>query len=387
MQSAIRNSLDWEQPFPPEEYADRRKKVKEALEAAGYDGILVTAPRDYYYLSGHDHIWQYRHAVIGLYFDTASGTFVFFDNNSHQVVVSTTPEITDILYQTRRDPAAKQALELAEKVLARGWAKGRIAIQTWGYGCHPDHVRSIGNCFSRAGATVVEDSDVIETVRLYKSPREIAVIRGAASIAVATMRTVREHVKAGVAETEIDAVICHEMMKRGSGHPGIRNMIGSGPRSGCHHGPATHRRLKSGDVLHIDFCASLHRYHANISRTFSVGAANPKWHTLFGPSADCSKAIARGVHAGDPLSRVQEVADAFIADTGIDRERYAWLIGGYVLGIAFPPDWVDQHRPQPYEAVKDPIMKPGMVFNFEVQYDVYDGWPGDREVGGSTRIL
>ncbi len=376
MQSAIRNSLDWDQPFPPEEYADRRSKVKQALETAGYDGILVTAPRDYYYLSGHDHIWQYRHAVIGLYFDTASGSFVFFDNTSHQVLVSNTPEINDIFYQSRSAPAFEQALELSAKILGRGWAKGRIAIQTWGYGCHPDHVRSIGNCFARAGATVVEDSDIIENVRLYKSAREIAVMRDAARISVAAMRTVREHVKAGVAETELDGVICHELMKSGCGHPAIRNMIGSGPRSGCHHGPATHRRLKSGDVVHIDFGASLHRYHINLSRTFSVGAANPKWHTLFGPSAGCSNAIARGVSPGDPFSRVQAAADAYISDTEIDRARFGWFIGGYVLGIAFPPDWVDQHRPQPFEPANDPIMKPGMVFNFEVQYDVFDGWAG-----------
>ncbi|WP_436644013.1 M24 family metallopeptidase [Microbaculum sp. FT89] len=376
MDKGIREGIDWEQPFPDEEYAQRRARVQRALERAGYDGMLVTAPRDYHYLTGHDHIWQYRHAVIGLYFDTASGSFVFFDNTSHKVLISNTPQITDILYNSRSIPAAEQAVELAEKLLARGWGRGRVAIQTWGYGCHPDHVRTVGRRFAAAGAEIVEDSDLIEDVRLYKSPREVAVIREAAAISVAAMEAARDFMRPGVAETEIDAVVCYELMKRGCGHPGIRNMFGSGPRSGCHHSPATHRRLRQGDVVHVDFSASLHRYHANISRSFAVGEIDQRWHDLFDRSADCSRAIVEGVGPGDPFSKVQKAADAFIAASGVDRARYEWFIGGYTLGIAFPPDWVHRHRPEPFEPADDPAMEPGMVFNFEVQYDVFDGWPG-----------
>lgn len=381
MDKNIRDQIDWKQPFPPEEFAERRSKVRRALEKAGYDGILITAPRDYHYLTGHDHIWQYRHAIIGLYFDTASGTFVFFDNTSHKVLISNTPEIADIWYHSRSIPAADQAKELAGKILARGWGRGKVAIQTWGYGGHPDHVRLVGKTLADAGAVVVEDSDLIEDVRLYKSPREIAVMREAAAITIPTMEAARDFMRPGVAETEIDAVICYELMKRGCGHPGIRNMIGSGPRSGCHHGPASHRRLKAGDVVHLDFSASLHRYHINLSRSFAVGAIDPRWHDLFDRSAGCSEAIVRGVKPGDPFSKVQTAADAFIAQSGVDRARYEWFIGGYTLGIAFPPDWVHRHRPNPFEPANDPIMEPGMVFNFEVQYDIFDGWPGGSGAG------
>ncbi|MFZ5674617.1 MAG: M24 family metallopeptidase [Pseudomonadota bacterium] len=381
MDMNIRSRVDWEQPFPPEEYAERRAKVKKALEEAGYDGIVVTAPRDYHYLTGHDHIWQYRHAVIGLYFDTASGSYVFFDNTSHKVLISNTPEIKDIWYHSRSIPAAEQTRELAGKILAHGWGRGKIAIQSWGYGGHPDHVRAIGKYLAEAGATIIEDSDILEDVRLYKSPREVAVIREAARITLATMEKARDFMRVGVAETEIDAVICYELMKRGGGHPGIRTMIGSGPRSGCHHAPASHRRLRSGDVVHLDFSASLHRYHVNLSRSFAMGEIDKRWHDLFDRSAGCSDAIVKGVKPGDPFSRVQEAADAFIAKSGVDRAKYEWFIGGYTLGIAFPPDWVHRHRPNPFEPANDPIMKPGMVFNFEVQYDVFEDWPGGSGAG------
>lgn len=90
---------------------------------------------------------------------------------------------------------------------------------------------------------------------------------------------------------------------------------------------------------------------------------------------------------GDPFSRLQQQADAFFAGSGVDRDKYEWFIGGYVLGIAFPPDWVHRHRPQPFENEPDPLMLPGMVFNFEVQYDVFEGWPGGSGMGWIDSFL
>ena len=112
-----------------------------------------------------------------------------------------------------------------------------------------------------------------------------------------------------------------------------------------------------------------------------MGDIDQRWYDLFNRSAGCSDAIVRGVNLGDPFSRVQEAADAFIAQSGVDRAKFEWFIGGYTLGIAFPPDWVHRHRPNPFEPANDPVMRPGMVFNFEVQYDVFEGWPGGSGAG------
>lgn len=296
MDKVIRDAVDWEQPFPPEEYAARREKVRAASESAGYDGILVTAPRDYYYLCGHDHIWQYRYAVTGLFFDTQSASFLFFDNASHRNIISTTPEIKEVIYGPRRGSVPEHIRSIASQLIERGRARGKIAIQTRGYGLHPDFVRMMGGLLADAGADIVEDSELIEDVRLIKSSEEIKVMRDAAEVCTSTMAAAREVMGPGVMETEIDAVICSELMRRGCGHSGIRNMIASGARSGNHHSPASHRRLKSGDVAHIDFCASMHRYHVNLSRSFVVERIDPRWHDLMDRSAGCSQAIVDGVH-------------------------------------------------------------------------------------------
>jgi Xaa-Pro aminopeptidase len=374
MKQSIRDLIDWEQPFPPEEYAERRRKVRAAMTRAGIDGLFVTGAADVNYLTGYDQIWHAYLNVIGLFLRADDEASLFFDNDGHVVLQSTTPDIEEVCVMPR-GPAASHVPLVAEAIRGRGWAKGRIALQPWCYGPHPALLEAIGQRLAEAGAAEIADgSNLVEDVRLIKSPREVAVVREAARVADLAMAAARDALAPGLRETDVDAAMTAEMMRHGCGYPAIRSMVGSGPRSGAHHGPATHRRLKAGDVVHVDFCTSLHRYHVNLSRSFSVGEADPRWVDLMDRSAGCIEAVLEAVEPGQSLARVQEVADAYTDAQGL--RPYVWLIGGYSLGIAMPPDWVGRHRPKPREDVPIPDLVPGLVFNYENQFDVFEGWPG-----------
>ncbi|MDX1426025.1 MAG: Xaa-Pro peptidase family protein [Kiloniellales bacterium] len=374
MKHSIRDLIDWEQPFPPEEYAERRRKVRAAMARAGIDGLFVTGAADVNYLTGYDQIWHAYLNVIGLFLRADDEASLFFDNDGHVVLQSTTPDIEEVCVMPR-GPAASHVPLVAEAIHGRGWAKGRIALQPWCYGPHPALLEAIGQRLAEAGAAEIADgSNLVEDVRLIKSPREVAVVREAARVADLAMAAARDALAPGLRETDVDAAMTAEMMRHGCGYPAIRSMVGSGPRSGAHHGPATHRRLKAGDVVHVDFCTSLHRYHVNLSRSFSVGEADPRWVDLMDRSAGCIDAVLEAVRPGQSLARVQEVADAYTDAQGL--RPYVWLIGGYSLGIAMPPDWVGRHRPKPREDVPIPDLVPGLVFNYENQFDVFEGWPG-----------
>ena len=59
MKQFIRDQVTWPQAFPAAEYADRRRQVRKALQAAGLDAIYVTAPADLPWLTGYDMIWYH----------------------------------------------------------------------------------------------------------------------------------------------------------------------------------------------------------------------------------------------------------------------------------------------------------------------------------------
>ena len=384
MHGPTRDQVDWEQPFPHEEHAARQDAVRRALDAQGCSGMLVTSPADLNYLLGYDQIWFALDALCSCFLPV-DGDPLFFDNDGHEVLVSVTPEIAEVHYFDRgrvRDHIAS----LAGEVARRGWARGTIALQPRCYGPHPDHVRAVGRRWEEAGARIADGSDLIEDVRLIKSPREIAVVRQAAEIATAAMALARDSIRAGMTETELEGIIVGEMMKRGGGYPGIRTMIGGGPRAGCHHEPPSHRRFRSGDVIHIDFCASLHRYHVNICRSFALGAVDPRWTALFERNEPMMDVLVREIRPGDPMSKMHEVGAAFAEAQ--DLARFEWLIGGYTLGIAMPPDWVGRHRPKPREDIPPPALAPGLVMNFENQYDTFkENWPGAPGAGLIDTLL
>ncbi|MCE2603899.1 hypothetical protein LH384_32960, partial [Pseudomonas aeruginosa] len=60
----------------------------------------------------------------------------------------------------------------------------------------------------------------------------------------------------------------------------------------------------------------------------------------------------------------------FIKEEGAWDEQY-WL-GGYELGISFPPDWVGNFVYDPYIDSNGARFEPGMVVNFETGFGIVD---------------
>lgn len=373
MKTYLRRQVDWPQAFPPEEYAERRKKVRDALAKRKLDAIYVTTPANLTYLLGYDMIWYHLRNLTGLLIRADRDETVFFDAVGHKTIVSTTPEIREVVW-FERESIDKLIDLIGREFAARGLARGRIAVEGWGYSPHATVMSALQDRLREGGAEVSDESLLIERLRLVKSPLEIEVIRAASKLADTAMAAARDALKPGMLETEIEAVIMDSMMRNGGGYPGIRTMIGSGPRSGTHHSPPQHRRLKQGDLVFIDFCSSLHRYHVNLNRTFSLGTPDDRWTSLMTTSAGCIDAILASVRTGDSWKKVAEVGDRYLQDK--DIKKYIWWAGGYALGIAVPPDWVGSHFAEPREDIPDQPLTPGMVFNYENQFDVWEDWPG-----------
>ena len=374
MKQYLREQIDWPQAFPPEEYATRRGKLRKALAADDIAAIYVTVPADITYLTGYDMIWYHLRNLTGLLVRASTDDTLFIDGWPHTTIVSTTPEITDVVFY-ERGPVADVIALIVDRVAARGLAGARLATQRWSYAPHGDVIDSLSDGLREAGATVTDASFLIEEIRLIKSPLEIALMRRCATIADGAMIAARDAIRPGILETEIEGILIGAMMASGGGYPALRSMIGSGPRSGTHHAPAQARAVKAGDLVFIDFCASLHRYHINLNRTFSLGEPDPRWRDLMDRSAGCVDAVVAGISPGDSLYKVHAIADDYIDRNGLRPQ--CWYNGGYVLGIAVPPDWVGVHRTHPTPGGPgDRPLEPGMIFNLENHFDVWEDWPG-----------
>ena len=373
IQGYLREQVDWPQPFPAAEYAARRAGVRAQLTAKGLDAIYVTLPADLTWLTNYDMIWYHGRNMTGLLVLADRDETVFFDYQGHVTLVSTTPEIRDAVWYARGD-VADHIKVIADAFAQRGLGKARIALQPWGYAPNASVMDAFAKRLEDGGARVGDGSQLVEELRLVKSPAEIAVMHRAAAMADEAMAAARDAIRPGVMETELEAVIMGSLMKNGAGYPGIRTMIGTGPRAGTHHSPAQHRRIKRGDLVFIDFCASLHRYHVNLNRTFSLGEPDKRWVDLMTRSAGCVDRVIAEMRPGDPWSKAADIGERYVDEVGL--REYLWWVGGYAQGIALPPDWCGTYWVAPRAGTPDRPCVAGMFFNYENQWDVWENWPG-----------
>jgi len=87
MQGRLRKQIDWPQAFPPEEYTERRAKVRKALQAKGLEAIYVTLPGDLTWLCGYDMIWYHYRTLTGLLIRADRDETVHFDSGGHRTLV------------------------------------------------------------------------------------------------------------------------------------------------------------------------------------------------------------------------------------------------------------------------------------------------------------
>lgn len=377
MQPHLREQIDWTQPFPPEEYAERRARVRQALGEADLDAIYVTTPANITWLTGYDMIWYHLQNLTGILVYADRDETVFFDSVAHTTIISTTPEIRELVWLDEGAVSGtvdESIKAIVDELGRRGLGGKRIGLEMWGYAPHGSVMESLRQSLRTIAGAVEDAWTLIEELRMVKSDREVAHVRKAAAIGDEAMAAARDAIRPGITETELEGVIMGTMMKAGGCYPAIRTMLGSGPRSGTHHSPPTRRQVKPGDLVFMDFCGCYDRYHVNINRTFSLGEPDPRWIDLMTRAAGCIDAIQSEIGLGDPLSRIDSVAQRYIDEN--DLRQYVWWVGGYSFGIAVPPDWCGNHWLRSRFETRDRPLEPGMVVNLENQFDVWENWPG-----------
>jgi len=215
------------------------------------------------------------------------------------------------------------------------------------------------------------------SVMRLKSPLEMECIRRAARIGDAGFRAAVGAIAEGVTELEVWAAATSAMAALGGELSALPGMVNSGPKNACLHGLAGRRRLRRGDIVNIDMCGVYNRYHCNLARSIYFGDP-PDWlRAAMDKPRQLAEAVRARMAPGMTFRELLELDERFAKELGIWQDQ--WWIGGYGLGLAFPPDWVGFHY---FSAELDPgsqALEPGMVMNREWNFYLPNG-AGIREL-------
>jgi Xaa-Pro aminopeptidase len=118
-----------------------------------------------------------------------------------------------------------------------------------------------------------ETEGLVEGLRVSKDPDEVEAIRQAAALADEALRQTLGTVGPGQSELAIASRLEAALRDRGSEWHPFETIVASGPRSALPHARAADRAIQPGDLLLLDFGATVDGYCADLTRTVVVGRA------------------------------------------------------------------------------------------------------------------
>ena len=356
-----------EAPFADDEYRARLRRTREAMAELGIEALILTAPEGMCYLHNYQASW-YR-ANSPTIWPALAATAVHVEHD-HLIHFDQLDELL-CLYKTsltvdRRfypDESLEGGLRfLTQELKAQGWLGGTVGLEF--RSCVPNPVISqmMKESFEGEGCTVVDGSMVMRTIRLVKSPREIAHMEEAARIADIGHAAIRESVRPGVTELEVFGNALAAMLAAGGEMPAINQGVQSGPMA-IARGLSSRRVILEGEDLFADLCGVLHRYHANVCRHYLLGEPSQSQRRLFEAAGGAFDVLCQEACDGAPVAEVNRSLRDYYKQAGIWHRRM-W-VGGYELGISFPPDWVGEFVFAAEDEAPEGVFRSGMVTNFE----------------------
>jgi len=354
--------------FSLEEYSQRLARVKHEMIKQGIDLLYVTDPSHMCYLHGYTCTWYRANsssnwpAMAGTAIHVNHDKMIHFDFSDEIEQLKLTSIVSDTRIFTGDQSVEDSLAFLLGELEAEGWIKGsRVGLELWSYLPPRAVSEAIEAGFLKSGAKEAKDgSFVCRRVRRIKSAKEIEYIKQAVKIGEIGLQAAADIAKPGVMECEVYAEAMRAMYVAGGEIQGINQGV---KFRGLNHTYSGRNKIKSGDVAGFDICGVVHRYHGNVERAFYFREPSKKAQEAFKLSGEAYGIVQAVARPGTKVSDLSAVLEKHFSPKGAwDR---AYYIGGYELGIAFPPDWVGEWEFDATNSEHTGVFEEGMVTNFE----------------------
>ena len=339
---------------------------------AGIDLLYVTNPDHICYLSGYTAEWFQEggpktwSGTSGIAVHVDQDHYLHFENEDEKLNAEFTTWPEHLHIMPEHDITAGFSKWMVDELHAKSWIGTTVGLEFYSYRPNPADSAALRKLFEDRSASVVDGSDIVAGARRLKSDAELEVVREAARIGDIGLRAGIDATRAGVTELDVYAEIVYAMAKAGGENPAITLPVVSGRKSACFHALSSRKKIQPGEIVNIDVCGVYRRYHSDVCRTVSVGQPDPEVAEYIGHVTDALGVAANLLRPGLPVAEFLDEMKRFYGEYGLLDNQ--WWIGGYELGISFPPDWVGAYYFDVWKDVDDEAFDPGFVGNYEANF-------------------
>lgn len=239
--------------------AARRNILAKRARALGFDMVVTTEPENLFYLTG---FWGEAYGVMDARGRGGRG-------GRRATIIAPALEAGRAASEAAGADIvpADRGSELV-KSLAR-MVKGAKA-------CADCQSYPLMTSLKKAAPTLRHSSEPFTASRTVKDAGEISTIRKASRIIDGMFELCASEIKAGMRETELQAVLMAHATERGMFDTGYRStlnplIVAGGPNGALPHAQVTGRRFADGDLIVVDLTLRHRGYVTDATRTFGLG--------------------------------------------------------------------------------------------------------------------
>lgn len=335
--------------FELSEFDARRERLIAKMAEEKLDAMLLFAQESMYWLTGYD---TFGYCFFQTLVVKSDGSMTLLTRSADLRQARNTSTIENILVWVDR-PNADPTLDLKNLLSDLDLLGAKIGVEYDTHGMTGRVARLLDNQLA-SFCQMIDASYLVSTLRLVKSPAEIAHARRAGQLADEALDAALELIKPGADEAAILAAMQGAVLAGGGDYPANEFIIGSGADALLCRYKAGRRRLDDKDQLTLEWAGVSAHYHAAMMRTVVIGEQDFRQKELYSACLQNLTAIEDVLQPGKTFGDVFDVHARVMDERGLTRHRLNSC--GYSLGARFSPSWMEHqmfHTGNPQEITSD----------------------------------
>jgi Xaa-Pro aminopeptidase len=365
-------TFDPEHAIPAAEFRERQDRARAAAAEQGLDGLVVWSrgggpvdmSADVVYLANHYSQQPYMADHAGIGRARSHGVLVLPVNGPSILVIDVPWWRRDLVVADDVRTGNDVIDKAVDAMRAAGLQNGRIGLVG---ASHMTAAAYLGFAAALPDVELVRTDDLIERLRIYKSPAEVVAMRAAIALGDAAVKVAMEAAVVGATEADCAAEAA-ALVARGGG------VLYD---AACASGAQAHfftwsrmpssslRPLERGDMFHTDCYGALAGYFWDFGRTRVAGdePTEPQ-RELVDASIQVVDAVCAAIRPGRTAAQVYAVGAQAMADSEViaripveaaDTEGFPAV--GHGIGLGWEAPWLTP--------VDDTVLVPGMTIAVE----------------------
>ena len=330
-------------PAPPSPLAARLKALRERLSRSKADALLVTETRDIRYLTGFvgDDSWL-------LVPQRGRYVHILSDSRFEEQIAREAPWARSVMRSGSIADAAAALCDRLRSVDRVGVQPNSMTLAT-----RKALIKALGGA-----RRVVPISDGLLRQRSVKTDAEVAAIEAALRIQERAFEELLAFLEPGMREYEAAAYLEYRMRALGADGRSFPTIMAVGANAALPHAVPGDARIRSSEVLLIDWGARKDGYCSDLTRVVAPGSMPPAMREVYAVVLEAQQAGIDAIGPGVELRAVDAAARSVIERAGYG-DRFGHGLG-HGIGLDIHERPALSPRAEPGEA-----LEPGHVVTVE----------------------